>query len=180
MHPLLRRTALPLLMTLGAATVTHAQGATTATFNGFAGLSLATGNFGDRNDAGYALGLGIGFRQGLSPLAFRAEGIYNEFNQKLPGTSKAHASAITGNAIYEFLTGSTNAFVPYAIGGIGYYNTREPSPLFDIESESNFGWNIGGGVRFPLSGFSVYAEARYHSVSNSGVQFAPIVFGVSF
>lgn len=179
MNPL-RRTVLPLLLSLAAATTVQAQGATTATFNAFAGLSLATGNFGDRNDAGYAVGLGFGFRQGLSPLAFRAEGIYDEFNQNSPGTSKSHASAITGNAIYEFLMGPTNAFVPYAIGGIGYYNSREPSPLFDIESESNFGWNLGGGVRFPLSGFSVYAEARYHSVSNSGVQFAPIVFGVSF
>jgi opacity protein-like surface antigen len=168
-----------LLLLLVAPNAARAQGATTATFNAFAGLSLATGNFGDRNDAGYSVGLGVGMRQGLSPLAFRAEGVYNEFSQKFAG-SKAHATGLTANAVYEFLTGPTNAFVPYAIGGIGYYTSREPDPFFDIESQSNVGWNLGGGVRFPLSGFSVYAEARYHSVSNAGVQFAPIIFGVTF
>jgi opacity protein-like surface antigen len=171
-------TALSLLLAFTTPSGVRAQG-TTPTFNGFAGLSPATGEFGDRNDAGYALGLGVGLRQGLSPLTFRAEGIYNEFAQKTGG-GKAHATGLTANAIYEFLTGPTSAFVPYAIGGIGYYSTREPDPFFDIESQSNIGWNLGGGVRFPLSGFSVYAEARYHSVSNAGVQFAPIVFGVTF
>lgn len=172
---------LSLLATLAATNAAIAQGPATFTANGFAGLSLATGSFGDRNDAGYAVGLGVGVRQGLSPLAFRAEGMYNEFQQNSNnGGGKSHASAITANAIYELLTTSSSAFVPYAIGGVGYYSTREPHPFFDIESEQNFGWNLGGGVRFPLSGFSVYAEARYHSVSNAGVQFAPIVFGVTF
>lgn len=180
MNRLLRPCAVSsLLILLAAPNAARAQGATAATFNAFAGLSLATGDFGDRNDAGYSFGAGVGMRQGLSPLAFRAEGVYNEFSQKFAG-SKAHATGFTANAIYEFLTGPTSAFVPYAIGGIGYYTTREPDPFFDVESQSNVGWNLGGGVRFPLSGFSVYAEARYHSVSSSGVQFAPIVFGVSF
>lgn len=171
--------ALSLLLILSASNAARAQGPTTTTFNAFGGLSATTGQFGDRNDAGYSLGLGFGMRQGLSPLAFRAEAAYNEFSQKFAG-DKAHATGFTANAIYEFLTGPTNAFVPYAIGGIGYYSTREPDPLFNGESQSNIGWNLGGGVRFPLSGFSVYAEARYHSISNAGVQFAPIVFGVVF
>jgi hypothetical protein len=173
--------ALFLFLALASSSAALAQGggASTATFNGFAGLSAVTGSFGDRNDAGYSAGLGIGIRQGLSPLAFRAEGIYNEYSQKFAG-SKAHATGLTANAIYEFLTGPTAGFVPYAIGGIGYYTTREPDPFFNVSSESNVGWNLGGGVRFPLSGFSVYAEARYHSVSNADVQFAPIVFGVVF
>jgi hypothetical protein len=167
------------LLILAVPNAARAQGATTVTFNGFAGLSLAAGSFGERNDAGYSLGAGVGARQGLSPLAFRAEGMYNEYSQKFAG-SKAHSTSLTGNAIYELLTDSKSGFVPYAIGGIGYYSSREPDPFFNVATESNVGWNLGGGVRFPLSGFSVYAEARYHSVSNAGMQFAPIVFGVTF
>src|SRR5258705_12264170 len=101
MPRLFRRGAVSsLLLAFSVSNAAHAQGATTATFNGFAGLSLAAGDFGDRNDAGYSLGLGVGMRQGLSPLAFRAEGVYNEFSQKFAG-SKSQATGLTANAIYE-------------------------------------------------------------------------------
>lgn len=157
--------------------VAAAQTGTTTRINGAAGLSLSTGNYGDRNDAGYSLIFGIGMSQAVSPLSFRAEGMYNEFQEKFDG-AKSHASALTANAIYDFSAGPKSTFVPYAIGGIGYYSTREP--LYDFENQSNMGWNIGGGVRFPLSGFSAYVEARYHSVGNVDTHFAPIVFGLVF
>jgi opacity protein-like surface antigen len=163
-------------MAVGASTQARAQ---TPTFNLAAGLAVANGNFGDRNDAGYALIVGIGMKPLASPLSFRAEGIYTEYNQNFED-GKARAGGITGNAIYDFSIGTGMMFTPYAIGGIGYYSTREPVRNFNVESQTNIGWNIGGGVRFPLTGFSAYVEARYQSVGNVGIQFAPIVFGLSF
>jgi len=147
-------------------------------FNLAAGLTLPTGTFGDRNDAGYNLILGLGVRQPGSALGFRAEGIYNEFNEK--GTSdKSHAAGITGNVTYALSTNArNNPSGLYLIGGIGYYSTREPF-LF-TESQTNIGWNVGGGFEFPLTGFSAYIEARYHSVSNADVHFVPISFGLIF
>lgn len=171
-------TALSLFMLVAVPLAARAQ-IGQATVNAAAGLSLATGSFGDRNDAGYALQLGVGFAPPASPLSFRVEGMFNEFNQNLGG-GKSRAAGITGNAIFGVPMAKGAMFIPYAIGGVGYYNTRQPIPLFDAESRSDFGWNLGGGVRFPLSGFSAYVEARYHSVSNVSVQFAPIVFGVVF
>src|SRR5581483_3423486 len=70
-------------------------------FNVAGGLSLATARFGDDNDAGYNLTAGIGVMQHNSPLGFRVEGMYNEFNQKgndeLPFDEQgaSHAAALT-------------------------------------------------------------------------------------
>jgi opacity protein-like surface antigen len=147
-------------------------------FNLAAGLTLPTGAFGDRNDAGYNVIVGLGMKQRGSSLGFRAEGIYTEFNEH--GTNdKSHAGGITANAIYDLARNSrNNSSGLYIIGGFGYYSTREP--FFSSESQSNVGWNVGGGFEFPLSGFSAYVEARYHTVSNTVVRFVPISFGLVF
>jgi opacity protein-like surface antigen len=150
----------------------------TTHFNVAAGLTLPTATFSDRNDAGYNIILGLGVKEHGSALGFRAEGIYNEFNEKNTN-DKSHAGGITANAMYDLSTNSrTNTSSLYVIGGVGYYNTREP--FFSGESQSNFGWNVGGGFEFPLTGFSAYVEARYHSISNTDVRFVPISFGLVF
>jgi hypothetical protein len=152
-------------------------------FNIAAGLSLPTSRFGDDNDAGYNITAGFGMSQPGSQLGFRVEGLYNAFNQKgLSGDDNtSHAAGLTLNAVYNLIPATPRQPGSlYGIGGIGYYNTREP--FFDgDQSQSNFGWNIGGGFRFPLSGFSAYVEARFHSVSsNPGMTFVPITFGLVF
>ncbi len=144
-----------------------------------AGATIPTGTFGDNHDVGYHGTVGIELRPPLSPLGFRVEGMYNEFNQS-NGNDKAHAAGVIANAIYSL---SQISLAPgsslYAIGGIGYYSTKDPV-FFDTSSQSNVGWNIGGGFRFPLTGFSAYVEARYHHVSNADFSFVPITFGLMF
>jgi hypothetical protein len=150
----------------------------TTHFNIAAGLTLPTGAFGDRNDAGYNLVVGIGMKPRDSALGFRAEGIYNEFNEH--GTNdKSHAGGATANLTYDLAAHSrSNTSSLYFIGGVGYYSTREP--FFSNDSQTNIGWNVGGGFQFPLTGFSAYVEARYHTVSNTVVRFVPISFGLVF
>lgn len=158
----------------------HAQGGTT-TFNIAAGLSLPTGDFGNRNETGYNIVGGIGTMQRGTAYGFRAEAFYNEFNQKGTGVSgTSHAGGATFNLVYDFIPPATNQpYSLYGIGGIGYYSTRES--WYNTDAETNFGWNVGAGLRFPLSGFSAYVEARYHSVSSSlNVTFLPISFGLQF
>src|SRR5262245_34942261 len=77
-------------------------GAQSPTFNIAGGLSLANSDFGDRNDAGYSLIVGIGLRQPNSPLSFRTEGIYTEYDRKLAG-GKSHAGGILGSAVYDLM-----------------------------------------------------------------------------
>jgi opacity protein-like surface antigen len=147
-------------------------------FNLAAGVTLPTGQFGDRNDVGYHLTGGVGVKQPGALLGFRAEGMYNGFNEKVTNDN-SHAGVITVNATYDLSTNSrTKTSSLYAIGGAGYYSTREP--FFSSESTTDIGWNIGGGFEFALTGFSAYVEARYHYVSNTDVRFVPITFGVVF
>ncbi|HTE45913.1 MAG TPA: outer membrane beta-barrel protein [Gemmatimonadaceae bacterium] len=148
-----------------------------------AGLTLPNGAFADRNDVGYNAIVGLGMMQPGSSLGFRAEGIYNEFNKKdIDG--KSHAGGVTGNVVYNFIAPtSSQSNTAYAIGGIGYYSTREPffsGGFANPPSRTDAGFNVGAGFRFPLSGFSAYAEARYHSVSGSAIRFLPISFGLVF
>jgi len=141
------------------------------------GLALPTGSFGDINDAGYTLAAGLGMGAPAMPLRFRAEVMFDEFNHKSPISGTSRAAGVTGNAIYDFSVAPGGPLTPYAIGGIGFYSTRVAN---GASSDTNLGWNLGGGLRIPLSGFSTYVEARYHSVSSVSVAFLPIVFGISF
>lgn len=148
-------------------------------FNVAAGAALPTGNFSNGTDVGYNITGGIAMMQRGSPLGFRVEGMFNEFGVSNTDT-KLRVAAGTANATYDLpmsSVGAGNAL--YLIGGIGYYNTKDT--FFD-SSESNVGFNVGAGFRFPLTGFSAYVEARYHTVSaaNFDAHFIPIVFGLSF
>ena len=156
----------------------HAQG---ANFSVSGGFSLANGDFGQDNDAGYAIGVGLGMTQRGSPLSFRVEGIYNEFNSKVLLNEKTQAGGAIASALYDFGVKGAS-FTPYVIGGVGLYSTKEPAITGTDQGDTNVGWSVGGGIRMPLSGFSAYVEARYHSISNApgGMAFTPVVFGVRF
>jgi len=174
----LRSAALAIAVGL-APSVTSAQSGDVH-FNIAAGLTLPTGTFADRNDAGYHAIVGVGMTQRTSQLGFRIEGIYNEFNAKF-GDGKTHAGGVTGNVTYDLMAHTaTPSNTLYLIGGAGYYSTKQPFAGLNVPSETNFGWNVGGGFRFPLSGFSAYLEARYHGVSNVDFRFLPISFGLVF
>ena len=165
--------AFALAAALSVPATARAQG---ANFSLSGGFSLANGDFGQRNEAGYAIGVGLGMAQAGSPLSFRLDGIYTEYNSKL-FEEKTQAGGVIANALFDFVMKDAS-FTPYAIGGVGLYSTKELSD----ESDTNVGWSLGGGIRFPLSGFSAYVESRYHSISNApgGIAFAPVVFGLRF
>jgi len=170
--------AFALAAALSVPAAVHAQ----ANFSVSGGFSLANGDFGQDNDAGYAIGVGLGMTQRGSPLSFRVEGIYNEFNAKNDVfNEKTQAGGVIASALYDFGVKGA-AFTPYAIGGVGLYSTKEPALTLSDQSDTNVGWSVGGGIRMPLSGFSAYVEARYHSISNApgGMAFTPVVFGIRF
>lgn len=129
-------------------------------------------------DMGYhVMGL-VSFMPPLAPLGFRVDGMFNEFNGKSPSTTKSRIMAVTGNAVF-----GVPGFIvlsPYLIGGIGMYNqTFSPKPI-GFTSSNDLGYNLGGGVKFGLAGFSAFGEIRYHQISSGGAKFIPITFGVIF
>jgi len=161
-------------------TIARAQ-ATPIHFSVGAGVALPTGDFGNGIDAGYHLAAALSMRAPASPLEFQAEGTFNEFNVSdqfnLGGDEKVRVWSLGANALYHFNPPTSMAGSLYGIGGLGFYNTHD---TFSDESDTDLGWNLGGGFRYPLSGFSVYIEARYHYVTNRSVRYVPITFGLVF
>jgi hypothetical protein len=145
-------------------------------FNIAAGAAIPTGDFGDAANVGYNLTAGIGMRPALSPVGFRVEGKYSSFGfENCNGCDNATVKGADANLIYDFMPVTKTVGVSlYGIGGLGGFATGD--------GDTHLGWNIGAGLRLPLTGFSGYLEARYHQVQGNGghVGYIPIVFGLSF
>jgi len=148
------------------------------------GVAAATGDLGDAVDLGYNVAAGVNFGGTRLPVGLRFEGAYNGFGFKnnVPGDVRIISG--TANAVFNL---SQTPDSPYLIAGLGAYNRRLSggTTFRTSDSKTATGINIGGGLRFPLSGLSTFFEARYHRMlgnSNEGAnyQFIPITFGIMF
>ena len=147
-------------------------------FGAAAGLSAPMSDFKNTSDVGYHLTGMVTFSPPLAPIGFRFEGMFNEFNSKLNSAVKTRILAGTANA----MVGAPGIIGPYVIGGLGMYRSSASCSACS-GSNTNPGFNLGGGLRFGLAGFSAFGEARYHYVkasSGSNLQFIPVSFGVTF
>ena len=152
-------------------------------FGATAGLALPVGTTADGSEAGFTVGGLMRVKPLLSPVGFRLDGGYTQLGGKdftFGGTTVEGSSTniwhLTGNAELSLLpTG-----LLYAIGGAGFFNAS--SSAENSESSTDFGWNVGAGVRIPLTGFGTFVEARYTQVQVEGgsYKYVPIVFGFSF
>jgi hypothetical protein len=147
---------------------------------GFAGgAALPTSDLSETTDVGFNGTLTVGFNPALVPVGIRVDGAYNQFGVKsILGGGNIHSTSVTGNIVYK-IPGATVS--PYGIGGAGWYNLGGSG---GVQSESHFGWNVGGGISMPLSGFDTFIEARYNQVQMSNgdpsVKFIPVTFGIMF
>jgi opacity protein-like surface antigen len=149
---------------------------------GAIGAAIPTGELGDVTDMGYNATFFVGYNPVFLPVGLRFEAAYNEFglsdDQGVDGN--INIPSFTANAIFKLPTGG---FTPYVIGGAGLYRLGADLPGFS-DSESRFGWNLGGGISMPLSGFKVFVESRFNQVmgedGDPNLTFIPIVFGASF
>jgi len=148
---------------------------------GAVGAAIPLGELGEVTDMGYNATVMVGVNPAFLPVGFRFEAAYNEFGIKDVEDGNVNIPSFTANAIFKLPSGG---FTPYLIGGAGLY--RVGGELFGTtaDSENRFGWNAGGGVSMPLSGFKVFVEARYNSAlgkdGDPALNFVPIVFGASF
>jgi opacity protein-like surface antigen len=148
------------------------------------GIAFPTGDLGTSTNTGYNIAVVVGYKPQLLPISVRAEAAYNQFGFNGGGGS-INIPSFTGNVVYELPLGV--GFTPYAIGGAGLYR---PSVGFTgggaTSAENDFGWNIGGGIKIPLStSFETFVEARYNRVSIRGpngvtASFIPVTVGIMF
>jgi opacity protein-like surface antigen len=146
---------------------------------GAAGIAFPTSDLGTFTNTGFNVTLAVGYNPAAAPVGLRFEGAYNEFGSKVGGGSR-NIAAFTANAVFEL---PASGFTPYVIGGAGLYRPS-PNVSGNTTTENDFGFNVGGGVKLPLStSFETFVEARYNRVSVSGgnggsLSFIPVTVGI--
>jgi len=179
-----KNTILSMIAVLGltaAVPVAQGQGYNPFQIGASGGIAFPTSDLSTGTNTGYNIGVLVGYKPQAMPISLRAEAAYNQFGFTNGGGS-INIPAFTGNVLYELPLGMS--FTPYAIGGAGLYRL---SAGFNgggsTTAENDFGWNIGGGIKIPLStSFETFVEARYNRVSTSGnaATFIPVTVGIMF
>lgn len=165
------------ILVAAAAPSANAQSLNPFQIGASAGIAFPSGDLSDIANTGYSVTLIGGYKPVFLPIGIRVEAAYNEFG--LEGTDgNVNIPAFTGNLVYELPSVS---FTPYAIGGAGLYRTNVDVGGGGSTGENNFGFNIGGGIKIPLStSFETFVEARYNHVTVEGgsLSFIPITVGI--
>jgi hypothetical protein len=167
---------------VGAAPVVQAQDSGSARFGVSGGLTIPTGTVGDINGSGLNLQGHVNYKPATTPFGLRGDvGVFTTAAKTLPGVNGVRYNSTTwvtanANVMYNFEGAKDATFVPYVIGGLGFYNGGV------LKRQTKFGLNVGGGVTFKLSGFDAFAEARFHNVYTDGFssRLIPFSFGINF
>jgi len=194
---------------------THAQAARTpvsATLT--AGAAMPMGDLDNFYNLGYGFGGGIEFAPSMLPFGMRGELGYTRFSAETVRGSDGAGGTFSIKPKSSNLSVTVNALLgptvpaaqirPYAIAGVGFYNTSEGGSFSGggfsgsaTESKGSLGFNGGAGVRFQFVGFSSFVEARYHHILKGEIEegdptdpnatttwksaaYLPIHFGISF
>ena len=164
------------VIAMTAATATASAQASSNPFQigGAAGIAFPTGDLGNTVNTGYNVTVAVGYKPMYTPIGVRVEAAYNEFGGQ-QGFGNINIPAFTGNLVFA-LPGVS--FSPYIIGGAGLYR---PNINVNGGAENDFGFNVGGGIKIPLSSsFETFVEARYNRVSVTGgnLNFIPVTVGI--
>jgi opacity protein-like surface antigen len=143
---------------------------------------------------GYTVGAAVDYRVPLTPLGFRAEGNYSSFDAKdTGGAEDASLSDLGLNANVVFwLPNAGSPMRAYLTGGPSYSRIKVSASSGSVDlsaSDNNWGFNVGGGIDFPLGALSTRLDVRYKRISSDNffgsgetgtVQYIPITFGITF
>jgi len=144
-----------------------------------AGASLPTSDLSDISNTGWNASGHVAFNPQMIPLGIRIDGGYSRFTFKQGVAGDIHFGNVTGNLVYKIPAATVS---PYLLGGAGWYHVGASVPGFFSGSDNKLGWNVGGGISMPLSGFDTFIEAKYTQIQTEGnaIKYIPITFGVMF
>lgn len=158
------------------------QKAVTLGFSG--GLNIPNGKLGDSQGSGFHLHAHATLKPSSVPFALRGDLGYLTTPGKtitpIAGSTGTFSTkgvnwfTVNANAVYNFEGAKDATFVPYVIGGAGFYNGSQ-------NVGTNLGVNAGGGVTFKLSSFDAFVEGRIHNVFADGgsLRMIPLTFGIN-
>ena len=143
------------------------------------GMSMPTGDFGDGFKSGYNVSGLVQFQQPSWPVAIRVEAQYQDFGAKGGVDASMKTMGGLANVLYNFSTSSTVR--PYVTGGLGFFHIK--SEFGDASgSDNKFGYDLGAGLDFQLSGMNTFVEANWQSIRGDGASAnqIPIRVGIRF
>jgi len=129
------------------------------------GATFPTGDFGEYANTGWMAAGGAIFGLGDSGFGVGGEIFYGQNNHgsdEVDLDSKTSPYGIMAIADYAF--GSEGSIRPYVFGGLGVLVHRFSAEGFEAESESQFGYQAGAGLGFPIG---LFIEGRYMGSSDT-------------
>jgi hypothetical protein len=170
-----------------------------------AGATVPVGDFGDDAEVGYHGGAMVGWMVQRLPIVIRGELQYHRNNLKLEfldevspvplDDASGHSTiTIAGAAVEVGLMPSSASVRPFLLLGAANYSAKIAVKVEGLEvsdTESAFGFNFGGGLRFRVGRASVLVESRLHTfkIETTDIEdedldvtfhFVPVSFGISF
>jgi hypothetical protein len=149
------------------------------------GGTLPIGDFGDGFDTGFHIGALGEFARPTWPVTIRGEITYHRHGAS-DFDGNASILSFIPNVVFPLGDPAATAR-PYLIGGLGLHRVSidldfDIPGVDDSASDTEFGFNVGGGFTFNLSGFETFVEARFHSIFTEGssTNFIPLSFGFKF
>ena len=143
----------------------------------------------DTHETGFNGSAFVNWTPTVSPLGLRVEGMYQNMGIESEFTPNDDANT-------EILAGLAGAVIapkngtvkPYGVAGGGVYNVDIDAagvPGTSGGNNTEFGWNAGGGLAFPIGQTNIFVEARYHSINNDGdnaerIKLVPVTVGIVF
>jgi opacity protein-like surface antigen len=169
---------------VAAANPIQAQGYNPFQIGASGGIAFPVSDLGNVTNMGYNIAVAVGLKSQYSPIGVRVEAAYNQFgfqDNVVGANGSLNIPAFTGNLVLGLPVGMLS---PYAIGGVGLYRPSASINGGTSDAENDFGFNVGGGIKIPLStSFETFVEARYHRANLRGggnYSFVPLTVGVMF
>lgn len=154
-------------------------------FNLGGGISMPRGALDDLYGNGWNVTGSVGWHPTESAFGVRFDATYDRLNgQSFPAGSAnelADASVLAGLAEVTLRVPRALGLNPYIVGGGGVYRFNDYG-VEDAEASTEFGWNVGAGLRFGWGFTSLFVESRYMSVGTPGERatYMPIILGITF
>lgn len=154
-------------------------------FNLGGGISMPRGALDDLYGNGWNVTGSVGWHPTESPFGVRFDATYDRLNgESIPSGGPveiADASVLAGLAEATLRIPRALGLNPYIVGGGGVYRFNDYG-VEGSEASTEFGWNVGGGLRFGWGFTSLFVESRYMSVGTPGERatYVPIILGITF